>query len=129
MKQRYSEKREAIYACLRETDTHPTADWIFQQLRPRYPDLSLATVYRNLSQMRASGRIQSVGVVDGQERFDADLSPHTHFICTGCQSVRDLPYIALPLDTKKRAEDYGLHITGISLQLTGLCPRCRRTLS
>lgn len=129
MKQRFSKKREAIYACLCGTDTHPTADWIFRQLRPHYPDLSLATVYRNLGQLREAGRIQSVGVVDGQERFDADLRPHTHFICTGCRTVRDLPGITLPPDIPKQAEHSGLHVTGVSLLLTGLCPRCRRTLS
>lgn len=129
MKQRFSKKREAIYDCLRATDTHPTADWIFRQLRPRYPDLSLATVYRNLSQMCSSGRIQSVGIVDGQERFDADLRPHTHFICTGCNAVQDIPEIVLPQDAKKQAEACGLYVTGVSLLFTGLCPHCRRSLS
>ena len=105
--QRFSKKRTAIYDCLCGTKTHPTADWIYQQLLPEFPDLSLATVYRNLAQLKEAGRIRSVGTVAGQERFDADLHPHG-----------------------RRAEDAsGWSVCGTSLRLTGLCPACRRTTS
>ena len=49
-----------------------------------HPDLSLGTVYRNLLLFQQQGVIQSVGVVNGQERFDADTTPHSHFVCTTC---------------------------------------------
>ena len=42
-------KREAILACLRDTTAHPSAEWVYEQLKPQIPDLSLGTVYRNLS--------------------------------------------------------------------------------
>ena len=127
MKQRFSRKREAIYSCLRSTDSHPTADWIYQQLRPDYPDLSLATVYRNLAQMKAAGLIQSVGVVSGHERFDAVVEPHTHFVCTGCHLVRDLREVTLPEELMAAAEQAsGGKITGASLRFSGLCPKCRK---
>ncbi len=127
MKQRFSKKRQAIYDCLCATGTHPTADWIYQQLRPSFPDLSLATVYRNLGQLKAAGLIQSVGVVAGQERYDAKLHPHSHFICTRCGSVLDLMELQLPDDLTAQAEAAsGCKITGHSLRLTGLCPRCRQ---
>lgn len=130
MKQRFSKKREAIYSCLRSTDTHPTADWIYHQLRPSFPDLSLATVYRNLTQLKDAGVIRSVGVVAGQERFDADTHPHTHFICTNCDAVLDLMDVHLPAELVSQAEkDSGCSITGTSLRFTGLCPRCRHTIS
>ena len=44
-----SKKRDAILSCLCNTDTHPSAEWIYHQLKPQIPDLSLATVYRNLA--------------------------------------------------------------------------------
>lgn len=130
MKQRFSKKREAIYSCLRSTDSHPTADWIHQQLLPSYPDLSLATVYRNLAQMKEAGMIQSVGVVSGQERFDAVVEPHTHFVCTSCHRVQDLQMVVLPAELVNAAEEAsGCKITGTSLRFTGLCPRCRKSIS
>lgn len=80
---RYSPKRDAILQCLRSTTCHPSAEWVYSQLKPRIPDLSLATVYRNLARFRAEGAVQVIGCVDGEDRYDGDhrartgtLSPH-----------------------------------------------------
>ena len=62
---KHSRKRDAILDCMRHTTCHPTAEWVYQQLKPVFPDLSLGTVYRNLSVFKASGMIQSIGVVNG----------------------------------------------------------------
>lgn len=129
MSQRFSKKRQAIYDCLQSTRSHPSADWIYQKLRPAFPDLSLATVYRNLNQLKAAGLIQSLGVVSGQERFDAVTAPHTHFVCTGCGAVLDLPRVSVPRALTLQAEaDLGVQITGTSLRLSGLCPHCKKTV-
>lgn len=129
MSQRFSKKRQAIYDCLQNTHSHPSADWIYQKLRPEFPDLSLATVYRNLNQLKAAGLIQSLGVVAGQERFDAITSPHTHFVCTGCGAVLDLPEFSIPAALIAQTErEHGCKVTGTSLRLSGLCSHCRKTL-
>ena len=62
---RYSKKREAILAAIRSSDTHPSAEWIYQTLKPEHPDLSLGTVYRNLLFFQRQGTIQSVGIIHG----------------------------------------------------------------
>ena len=89
-KQNFSRKRAAILEVLRSTKSHPTAEWIYQQLKPDYPDLSLGTVYRNLSRFKEDGTVVSVGVVEGQERYDADVTMHSHFVCTQCGAVLDV---------------------------------------
>ena len=49
MKQKRMTKQKAVvYEILCSTDTHPTADWIYEQARKRIPEISLGTVYRNL---------------------------------------------------------------------------------
>ena len=53
--QKKSRKRDAILACVCSTDTHPTAEWVYTQLKPDIPDLSLGTVYRNLGDVPARG--------------------------------------------------------------------------
>ena len=95
---KHFKKREAILECLRSTHEHPAAEWVYAQLKPLIPDLSLATVYRNLAQFRKDGTVQVIGNVDGEERYDADLSPHSHFICRSCGKVADLPFseVAMP---------------------------------
>lgn len=116
---KHSYKRDAILACLRGTKTHPAAEWIYDQLKPQIPDLSLGTVYRNLAGFRADGTIVSVGTVNGNERFDANTVPHAHFICRHCGSIIDLEDIPLTLP----AVQCGV-ITGCQISYTGVCNRC-----
>lgn len=116
---KHSRKRDAILACLRNTTSHPSAEMIYAQLKPTIPDLSLATVYRNLSEFRQSGQIQSVGTVGGTERFDADMSPHAHFICDLCGAVIDLGSVQPPTPPVSCGA-----VRGYSLVYHGVCKAC-----
>ena len=118
-------KRNAILECLRSTDTHPSADMVHDMLRPDHPDISLATVYRNLALFKKQGLIVSVGTVNGAERFDANTEPHVHFVCTGCDAVMDLPEISVPFHLGAPAESAtGCRIQGCQLTFTGTCGAC-----
>ena len=118
-------KRDAILTCLRETKVHPSADWVYNQLKPEIPDLSLGTVYRNLSLFKEQGLITSLGTVNGVERFDANTAPHVHFICTGCGRVDDLHSLPVPEELKHTAaSSCGGNITGCQLTFTGICAEC-----
>jgi Fur family peroxide stress response transcriptional regulator len=88
---KYSKKRQAILETIRSTSSHPGAQWVYDQLKPRIPDLSLGTVYRNIGIFVAEGKLAPVGVVNGEERFDGDTAPHPHFICGRCGRVEDFP--------------------------------------
>lgn len=122
---RYSKKREAILRTIRGTKVHPSAEWVYQALKPEHPDLSLGTVYRNLSFFMEQGMIRSVGVIDGQEHFDGDLSPHSHFICKHCGAVYDMPR-PKGLDglDQKIGEEYGFCVEDCELTFHGVCGRC-----
>lgn len=123
---RYSKKREAILTAIQGTSCHPSAEWVYQRLKPRHPDLSLGTVYRNLSFFLERGLIQSVGVVQGQERFDGIVTPHSHFICNCCGSVLDLPEIDLGGDLEQAvSRQYGLAVQRHELTFFGLCSSCQ----
>lgn len=124
---RYSKKREAILSALRGTKSHPSAEWVYQTLKPAHPDLSLGTVYRNLSLFRQQGVIQSVGVVNGQERFDADTSLHHHFVCERCGSVLDLDFLQRGEDSWDQAvsEQYGFRTLRHELVFYGICKTCQ----
>lgn len=89
-RENFSRKRTAILKVLQETDTHPTADWVHNELKEKYPNLSLGTVYRNLKKFCENGKAMSVGVINGQEHFDANTNPHAHFVCETCGNVIDI---------------------------------------
>lgn len=122
---RYSKKREAILNLIQGTSCHPSAEWVYQQLRPLHPDLSLGTVYRNLAFFQEHGLVQSVGVVQGQERFDAITSPHSHFVCNCCGTVLDLPDIRPERELERTVStQYGFAVERCELSFYGLCPNC-----
>ena len=122
--QRFSRNRQAILECLRSTKIHPTADWVLDQLRPAYPNLNLATVYRNLNLLKEEGLIRSMGVVAGQEHYDGDIQPHAHIMCTCCGRITDIPLTA-GIETMMETAGQLTGFDVIASQLTGLCPDCR----
>ena len=118
-------KRDAILTCLRQTKVHPSADWVYNQLKPEIPDLSLGTVYRNLALFKEQGLINSLGTVNGVERFDGDTHPHVHFVCTHCGTVQDLEGMPnLPSLRAAAENDLGSQIEGCQITFTGACREC-----
>ena len=120
-------KRDAILNCVRCTTTHPSAEWVYENVRTQIPDISLATVYRNLSLFKEQGLIRSRGTVNGVERFDGNTEPHVHFICTQCGGVQDLPEISVPEELNSAvARSSGGRVENCQLSFTGICGECRK---
>ena len=118
-------KRDAILTCLRQTTVHPSAEWIYAQLKPDIPDLSMGTVYRNLTLFKEKGMIISVGTVNGVERFDGNTDPHVHFVCTQCGGVLDLETISVPEELNREAvKETGGRVSACQLTFTGICEDC-----
>lgn len=87
---KYSRQREAIKSFLAGCKNHPTADTIYTCLRQDYPNISLGTVYRNLSLLEDLGEITRISTGTGAEHYDGNTTPHQHFICTRCQRIYDV---------------------------------------
>lgn len=118
-------KRNAILACLRQSHTHPSAESLYACLKKENPDISLATVYRNLALFKSQGLISSLGTVNGVERFDGDTSQHAHFVCRKCGDVSDLTGLEIPGELAASVEATGARVDGCNLCFTGICRRCR----
>lgn len=122
MPQRFSHQRERIYQAVLESRDHPTAEMVYQQLKPEMPRLSLGTVYRNLQQMAREGRLAEL---DGPAaRYDAVTRPHTHFRCRACGALMDLETVPYDETLDRAAAAQGYAVAGHSLVFTGCCPRC-----
>ena len=122
---KHFKKRDAILECLRSTVAHPSADMVHEMLQAEHPDISLATVYRNLALFKQRGEIMSVCTVKGVERFDANTNPHVHFICEECDAVSDLHEIAIPNSLSQEVTDCsGNQMHSCQLTISGLCSGC-----
>ena len=121
-------KRDAILACICSTTSHPDAEWVYQRVKEEIPDISLATVYRNLSLFKEQGKIISLGTVNGVERFDGNVEPHVHFICTSCGRVEDLKGLTVPQELNAAAaRETGGLVSSCQLSFSGLCKTCINT--
>lgn len=119
----YSRQREAILRVLRSTDTHPTAQWVYEQVRSELPRISLATVYRNLTQLRDEGTVLGITVGDGFEHFDGDASPHVHLHCRSCSGIFDA---FLAEDSPRRAAiEAGFSPDSEVYVIYGICCSCK----
>jgi Fe2+ or Zn2+ uptake regulation protein len=120
----YSKQREAILEVLRCTDTHPTANWIYEKVRETLPNISLGTVYRNLAQLSQSGEILSLHVADGFEHFDFVTAPHAHLHCKKCGAIIDAKLDIEPLS--KLSNDLGFTPQNTIYVVYGICKNCKQ---
>lgn len=119
-----SRQREAIVAFLKMRKDHPTADTVYHEIRQEIPNISLGTVYRNLSLLADRGEILRLSCDGKVDRFDADITPHYHFICKTCGCVKDIiiPYDP-SIDTLANKYFDGT-ITNHVLLYEGYCTDC-----
>jgi len=127
---KYSRQREVIKDFLKTRKDHPTADIVYTNVRTQYPNISLGTVYRNLTLLADIGEIQRLRVGDGVDHFDADVSPHYHFVCTKCGSVVDLVMDNIDDIINIAGMNFDGKITGHVTYFYGICGNCSKdTLS
>ena len=104
---------------------HPTADVVYMNVKQQYPNISLGTVYRNLTLLADMGEITRLRVGDGVDHFDADTSQHYHFICSKCGQVVDLKMDTFEHITDIAGMDFDGEIQGHITYFYGICGSCR----
>ena len=124
VKIRRSRQRDAIMTYLKSRTDHPSAEQIYESVKQTMPNISLGTVYRNLSVLTGTGDIVSVCTADGTEHYDGDTSEHCHFICRVCHGVSDIA-LEGAADLNKLAEKSGVSVEKHSLIFYGVCKGCR----
>lgn len=124
-KRNFSSKRNAIYNAVCSTNTHPSAHWVYEKLKPDFPDLSLGTVYRNIALFKDEGKVSVICNVNGEERIDGNTLPHPHFVCNKCGNVYDVD------DNTNLTEDCallmknGFFVESKFVLYYGICPNCK----
>ena len=125
-KYKKSRQRESILKLLKNAEDHPSADWIYFKLKKDFPNLSLGTVYRNLQILIDQGKISKIDFGSTFDRYDANMGPHYHFICTSCNTIVDLE---IPVNNELNAlvtETTPYSVEKHRIEFYGLCDKCRK---
>ena len=122
-----TKQKEAILKVLRSTTSHPTADWVYEEVRKEIPNISLGTVYRNLKLLRQSGEISDIDFSGTFSRFDGNPDNHYHFRCEKCGRVLDVDEPVNKEFDRRIARKTGFKISHHRLEFRGLCKECQES--
>ena len=123
--QKRSRQREAILEVVRSTKCHPTADWVYAEVRKQIPNISLGTVYRNLSMLAENGTIQKLNIGTSVEHFDGNPSSHYHVCCNECGRIDDIEAEPLEHINQWATERFNGEIHEHYTMFIGKCSKCK----
>jgi Fur family transcriptional regulator, peroxide stress response regulator len=125
MKRRFTKQRELIIKVLENNRTHPTADWIYEEVKKEIPDISKGTVYRNLQVLRESGAITELNLDGILARYEEKQKTHYHFKCEKCGCIIDLDEPVVQGLNERIAKKTGFKVSGHQAEFYGLCKNCQ----
>ncbi len=126
-------QRIAIVRQFADDGSHPTAQDLFERLRPAFPSMSFATVYNTLDALaraRLAGIVRLPGKRGDAARFDPNTSAHHHAVCDRCGAVVDIaagtlqPSPAAVRKLRRKAPGFSVH--AVERIYRGLCAECAR---
>jgi Fe2+ or Zn2+ uptake regulation protein len=120
-------QRIAIVRELADDLSHPTAQALFERLRPAFPTMSFATVYSTLDVLVDRGLTGSLNADPSSRavRFDPNIEPHHHAICDACGAVTDIPIDAFEPAPPLLERLGGFRVHREERTYRGLCEPCR----
>ncbi|MFE5323373.1 peroxide-responsive transcriptional repressor PerR [Paenibacillus sp. NPDC056579] len=121
---RMTPQRHAILAYLINTMAHPSADDIYKALAPKFPSMSVATVYNNLKVFIEVGLVREMTYGDHSSRFDADMSEHYHALCEECGKLVDFSYKPLDDLEQTAGRETGFVVKSHRVEVYGICSDC-----
>ncbi len=121
----FSSRRQAVLEVIQNMRCHPSADMIYEECRKIIPNISIATVYRNLAYLEKQGVLGRVIGAGEKERYDVELDTHCHVICDKCGKIIDMPY---PQKLKGMLDECcdGMELSRYALSFYNTCEDCRR---
>lgn len=105
---------------------HLNIDMLYQEVRETYPNVSLATVYKNLAIMTENGLLEEVKIPERKSVYEIKKEPHLHLHCTRCGKIEDLG-IDLQSIINEAESTSGYEVQTVDMVLRGICPECRKS--
>jgi len=118
-------QRTVIYRVLVESRDHPSPELVYERVSREIPEISRATVYKNIHTFIEAGMLREVSELHQTNRLDANLERHHHLICTSCRKVVDFQDDQLDSIRASKTEPDGFQVTEYRVEARGLCPACK----
>jgi len=118
-------QRLVVLDYLQRSREHPSAEIIYNDLKERYPTISLATIYNTLEMLTKVGLVLDLGAPEERRRFDGIPTEHSHFFCTNCGMIEDLIVSGVDRLMEKVKQDGSRHVERFRLDFFGLCSKCQ----
>ena len=126
---RITPQRVAILNELASSDTHPSVENVYEQVKKSFPTTSRATVYKTVALLKELNEILELGFPDGGNRYDGNKPyPHPHLICTQCKKIVDPDLHSLTEMTSELVLETGFKILNHRLDFFGICPDCQKAI-
>ena len=123
---RLTDRRRLILRVLQESDEHLDAEALYDRVRARNPDISLATVYRMLTLLKEMDLVEEHRLGEDHGHYEAVRDrPHHHFTCLGCGKVIEFDTPLVAQIEQELGEREGMRVTHSRLHVSGHCARCR----
>jgi Fur family peroxide stress response transcriptional regulator len=117
-------QRMVIYKALASTDSHPTPESIYEQVKREIPAISLGTVYKNIRTFTEAGLLREVSVLHDSLRLDANLGDHHHLVCVRCKAVFDVPNSEVAPVRLRKPLPEGFRLERCTVEFLGVCAQC-----
>ena len=118
-------QRSLVLEAVNRLQCHATADEIYEGIKKDHPNISRATVYRNLNVLSEMGEIRRMETPGGADRFDHRCHDHCHVRCQKCGRVFDVDVDFITGLEQRIRDAHGFEFTGYDILFRGICPDCQ----
>jgi Fur family ferric uptake transcriptional regulator len=122
---RMTNQRALILEIIRQG--HLDADEVYRQARDKQPRLSLSTVYRTLRILKKLGLVDELHFEETHHHYEVKPSAeHHHLVCLGCGKIVEFECSLSQRMRQDIARKKGFEVTGVEVNMTGYCAKCRQ---
>lgn len=126
MIKRHTIQCDLVLDTVNKLKDHATADEIYEEIVKTHPNISKATVYRNLQRLNMMGEIRKWEIPGGADRYDHLSYDHYHIKCQKCGKIYDVDMDYIPDLVKLIKDQHGFDFTGHMIMFEGICPECKK---
>ena len=123
---RLTPQREIIIEALAHAGGHVTAEEIYARVSSRVHTINIATVYRTLDLLVATGLTSRIDLWDGRVVYTtAQHGPHIHLVCRCCGEIFNADHQLVDTLDEQLRSDYKFQADLQHLSISGVCANCQ----